>query len=68
MNKTNTSKGLLWIILFLFIFLLSQDYLFVNWTVNADLGGLPNWLWWFVGVHLLFIFVFHIFIKKYWQE
>ena len=60
-------NGLLWCIIFIVIFLLSQDYLFIEWTGKPNLFGFPNWLAWFALIHLLFIFVFFLFSKKHWK-
>ena len=59
--------GLLWTLLFICIFLLSQDYLFMNWKGTPAVLGFPVWLSWFVFVHLLFITAFYFFAKKYWK-
>ena len=60
-------RFIFWGILFGVVFLLTQDYLVVAWEVEPLLLGLPNWLFWFVGVHVLFIFIFYFFTKKYWK-
>lgn len=59
--------GILWSILFICIFLLSQDYLFINWEGMPTVLGFPAWLSWFAFVHLLFITVFYFFAKKHWK-
>ena len=64
--KKNT--GLLWSIVFIIIFLLSQDYLFVDWGARLLFFGFPTWIAWFVLVHLVFIGAFYLFAKKYWKE
>lgn len=56
-----------WGLLFVLILLLTQDYLFVKWEAAPAFLGLPNWLLWFVGVHVVFIFIFYFFTKKYWK-
>ena len=63
-----TKGSILWIILFVLIFLLSQDYLFTSWEAKPSFLGFPSWLGWFVFVHLLFIGAFYFFSKKYWKE
>lgn len=68
MNKNNLRKGTLWAIAFLVIFLLSQDYFFIKWEPNVGALGLPNWMFWFVGVHIVFIITFYFFSKKYWKD
>ncbi len=53
MNKSN------WIILFSVIFLLSQDYLlFIEWPEKL-LGGFPVWIFYFMLVHVIFIFAIY---------
>ena len=61
-------KGLFWLITFMIVFLLSQDYLFVQWSEKPGILGFPIWLGWFAFVHLLFIVVFYWFAKKYWKN
>ncbi len=53
MNKSN------WIILFSVIFLLSQDYLFfIKWP-DKLFGGFPVWIFYFMLVHVIFIFAIY---------
>ena len=61
-------SGFLWTILFIIIFLLSQDYLFVSWEGKPAVLGFPKWIGWFAFVHLLFIGAFYFFARKYWNE
>ena len=61
-------KAWLWVLIFTVIFLLTQDYLFANWSEQLSLFGFPSWLWWFIGVHLLFVGVFYVFAKNYWKR
>jgi len=63
-----SKNGFLWFVIFIAIFLLSQDYLFVSWEGKPDVLGLPAWIGWFALVHLLFIATFYLFAKKYWKE
>ena len=63
-----SKHSILWSIIFLLIFLLSQDYLFIKWDNTPMIWGLPNWITWFAFVHLLFIAVFYWFAKKHWNE
>jgi cation transport ATPase len=58
----------LWMTLFILIFLLSQDYLFVSWEGKPAVLGFPGWIGWFAFVHVLFIAAFYFFAKKYWNE
>ena len=60
-------NGLLWGIAFMLIFLLTQDYLFTSWEKGISWFGFPSWLGWFAAIHLLFIYVFYLFSKKYWK-
>ncbi len=55
-------------ILFILIFLLSQDYLFVRWEGEPAVLGFPSWIGWFAFVHVLFIAAFYWFARKYWNE
>lgn len=65
MNKI-TSSSLLWVLAFAAIFFLTQDYLFIQWSNTIGFLGFPKWLFWFIGIHLLLVFVLYIFIKRYW--
>ena len=56
-----------WVILFGLVFLLTQDYMFAHWQDKPLLLGLPNWLFWFMVVHVLFIFTFYFFTEKFWK-
>lgn len=56
-----------WLLIFLIVFLLSQDYLFFSWPDGLSFGGFPPWLWWFVGVHLVLVAAFFLFSKFYWK-
>lgn len=60
-------KGLLWSTAFAIIFLLSQDYLYTSWSVSTSFLGFPNWLGWFMLIHILFILVFAYFAAKFWK-
>ena len=60
-------KAMLWGFAFLGVFLLSQDYLFAEWTNEPVFLGFPIWVGWFVFVHILFIFIFYWFSKKHWK-
>ncbi|HHM20678.1 MAG TPA: hypothetical protein ENJ20_01530 [Bacteroidetes bacterium] len=61
-------RSAFWIGAFGGIFLLTQDFLFVKWDARPMLMGLPNWLFWFVAVHVIFIVAFYFFTKSYWKE
>ena len=65
--KNFWSKSGFWFLVFLALFLLTQDYLFASWTPKPALLGLPNWLYWFVAIHVIFILTFYFFTKKYWK-
>ena len=54
----------LWITGFLFIILLTQANLFIDFADAPSFLGFPDWLWWFVGVHVLLIGVLYLFMKK----
>ncbi|MEN0047787.1 MAG: hypothetical protein AAF806_12065 [Bacteroidota bacterium] len=60
-------SGLLWGLVFTIVFLLSQDYLFIDWDNATSLFGLPKWVSWFAFVHLLFIGTLYFFAKKHWK-
>ena len=53
-----------WSLIFILIFLLSQDYLFASWEGRPNLLGLPNWIIWFGFVQLLFLGTLYFFAKK----
>ena len=61
------NKGLRWIITFGVIFFLTQDYFFFDWEGKPAFLGLPDWLGWFIGLHLLLVLEFLRFQKKYWK-
>ncbi|MFK7773027.1 MAG: hypothetical protein AB8F94_12850 [Saprospiraceae bacterium] len=60
-------NGFLWGVAFLFILVLTQDYLFITWEDKTSFLGFPIWLSWFMLMHFLFIVVFYFFSKKYWK-
>ncbi len=61
------NSRLRWILTFVIIFILTQDYFFFNWDTGPAWLGLPNWLGWFVGLHLLLVLEFLRFQKNYWK-
>jgi len=60
-------QGYFWATIFIIIFFLTQDYLFVERTSAIGMLGFPTWLGWFMSVHLIFIGAFYLFSKKYWK-
>lgn len=56
-----------WTLIFMVLFLLSQDYLFTSWPKETGWGGFPIWLAWFVFVHALFIAVYYFFANRFWK-
>ncbi|MEL6835990.1 MAG: hypothetical protein AAFY48_10940 [Bacteroidota bacterium] len=60
-------KAWYWWLAFIALFLLSQDYLFVQWSNGTSWLGFPTWMSWFMLLHLGFILVFYLFAKKYWE-
>ncbi len=62
MKKKQT---LLWSLVLLLIFLLSQDYFFISWSGRPNILGLPDWIFWFALVHILFIGSLYWFTKKH---
>lgn len=63
-----TKSAAFWYTGFLLIFFLSQDYLFLKWEEMPNFLGFPNWIIYFISIHLLFIGVFFLFAKKFWKE
>lgn len=61
-------KGFLWLLVFIFIILLSQDYLFVDWELKSSLFGFPQWIFYFILIHILFIVAYALFMKHFWKE
>ena len=48
-----------WILLFSVIFLLAQDYLlFIEWPEQL-VGGFPVWIFYFMLVHMIFIYAIY---------
>ncbi|MCR9286760.1 MAG: hypothetical protein NXI23_05135 [Bacteroidetes bacterium] len=68
MEKTKHSNGWLWVFGFMLIFLLTQDYLWNQSKPEIGFLGMPEWLFWFVDVHIVFLLIFIFFSKKYWKE
>lgn len=66
--KNLSRKAYFWIAIFGVIFLLTQDNLFIKYPADTFLFGLPNWLFWLMTVHVVFVVVFYFFSKKYWKE
>lgn len=60
--------SIIWSMIFMMTFLLSQDYLYVIWENTPSILGFPIWVFWFGVVHLVFIGFFYFFAKKYWKE
>jgi len=58
-------KLVLWILAFVCVFSLSQDYLFVEWRNTPDFLGFPLWMYWFILIHIVFIAVLYLFNKRY---
>jgi len=58
----------LWVGLFLLLFLLTQDYLFISWPQKTTLAGFPIWLIWFVAIHAIFVLIFFFFAKHFWKK
>ena len=61
-------KSLIWFILFTILFMLSQDFWFWDLPVNLGILGLPTWLYWFFGIHLLLILVIYLFTRHFWKS
>jgi len=56
-------KHYIWILTFTLIFLATQDYLFIsNWPDTLWMG-LPSWLFYFIGIHIIFIIAIYRLIK-----
>jgi len=68
MAKNILQKGWIWSGGFILIFLLTQDYLFTKWESGIGLLGLSNWMFWFMGIHILFLIFLLYFSKKYWNK
>ena len=66
MKKQLLQNGYVWVAVFAGILLLTQDYLYLNWTPKPFFLGLPNWLFWLMGIHVLLVVSFYFFTKKYW--
>ena len=64
MSKKNY---LIWFILLIYIFILSNDYW--NWNKsNPIILGLPLWMIYFIILTLLTSFAFYLFSKYYWSD
>ncbi len=61
-------KGLFWTAIFVALFALSQDYLFVEWPQATTLLGFPLWLFWYFFVQILLVAAIWLFSKKFWQD
>ncbi len=60
MKNTN---NLLWTAIFLFIIGLTQSNLFIDYETAPSWFGLPQWIWWFILFHILFIIALSFFVK-----
>ena len=67
-SPTLVKRAWFWLLLFFLVFLLTQDYLFTKWSDQLYALGFPDWLWWFIGVHLIFVICFYLFTRLYWKE
>ena len=65
MKEQAPKARFIWIGIFVAIFILSQDYLFIEWDNTYGLLGFPTWIFWFIGVHALFVCALIAFSKKY---
>ena len=54
-----------WSLLFLAIALLTQSNLLFEFSSSPWLLGFPKWLWFMIGVHLLFVACLYFFIQKF---
>jgi len=61
-------KGLLWFIIFTFLFLLSQDFWAWDHEIFLGIFGLPAWLYWFFGIHLLLVLFIYLFTRYFWKS
>jgi len=61
-------KGPVWFIVFIIIFLLSQDFWSWDNAVTLGIFGLPVWLYWFFGIHLLLVFAIYLFTRYFWKN
>lgn len=61
-------KAGVWFIIFGFLFLLSQDFWSWNNPVSLGFLGLPDWLYWFVGIHLLMVLAIYLFTRYFWKN
>ena len=65
--KNILQRPTFWFFLFAFLFLFTQDYLFPERPTRPVGLGLPNWLYWFMAIHALFMVTFYFFTKNYWK-
>ncbi len=68
MQYSLSHSGIKWVILFILLFLCTQDYLLKKWPADTIVVGLPSWILWFVFVHVVFIISFFLFSGLYWKE
>ncbi len=61
------SKSAAWTIIFVVIFLLSQDFLFWKHPVTLGWLGLPGWIYWFVILQVVLVVALVAFAKTYWK-
>lgn len=60
-------KELFWILIFVFLFLLSQDSMFWSDEVSLGMFGFPMWIYWIVFLQILIVIAIYVFSKKYWK-
>jgi hypothetical protein len=68
MKEKKSKNDWLWVGGFVIIFLLTQDYIFGGKKVEIGFLGMPEWLFWVVDVHIVFLLIFALFSKNYWTE
>ncbi len=61
-------RGTIWGLTFIGIFLLSQDFLFVQWDNWPTLWGLPDWMYWYFALQLILVAAIAAFARFYWKD
>lgn len=61
-------KGIFWALWFSLIVVLAVVYLFTNDNSSLSLLGLPEWLFYFFLIEILFAFSIWVFCSRFWRE
>lgn len=61
-------KPIFWIAIFFIFLILTQITSFIDFGMNTSVLGLPNWLFYFSAVHVLFVVLLFYFDQYLFKE